>query len=253
MSFLPPENFESGKSCWHCIHFKTEYFTHDGLKEYKLHCTAFPLPDGIPSEVYHNGHDTPRPDLKQQNDIIYEADEEKLKDFKKLHNEIAQKNKTFKKKITCFDVANYFLVCQDEDAGEFMSHLKLQKLVYFAQGFYLAIFNKPLFDELIHAWDHGPVCTKIYNKFDKYKKKPLPLPDIDVFSVFTPEQHQVLDIVLNRYRKFSAWELRNITHSEGPWKKTYSKARNSEISQSDMQDFFTTLLTDDEKALFLYL
>jgi len=66
---------------------------------------------------------------------------------------------------TCFDVANYFLKRQDPDAGDLMSNLKLQKLVYYAQGFHLAMENSPLFNEPIEAWEHGPVCVPLYHKY----------------------------------------------------------------------------------------
>ena len=59
--------------------------------------------------------------------------------------------------LSCYDVAQYFLAKADEDAGDLMSNLKLQKLVYYAQGFALVLLEKPLFPERIEAWIHGPV------------------------------------------------------------------------------------------------
>lgn len=59
--------------------------------------------------------------------------------------------------LTCFDVADYFLTqsnetqSNDENSGDFLSNLKLQKLVYYAQGFFLALLNWPLFNEEIEA------------------------------------------------------------------------------------------------------
>jgi len=46
--------------------------------------------------------------------------------------------------LTCFDVAEYFLAKTDEDAGDAISNLKLQKHVYYAQGFCLAMYGRPL-------------------------------------------------------------------------------------------------------------
>ena len=55
--------------------------------------------------------------------------------------------------LTCFDVAKYFLsLCNDEESGDLISNLKIQKLVYYAQGFSLAINNKPLFKEKIQVF-----------------------------------------------------------------------------------------------------
>src|SRR5450631_518283 len=59
--------------------------------------------------------------------------------------------------LTARAVADYFLSLVDEEAGDSLSNLKLQKLVYYAQGFSLALTGKRLFDEAIEAWEHGPV------------------------------------------------------------------------------------------------
>lgn len=65
----------------------------------------------------------------------------------------------------CTDVAKYFLSLQGNDAGDAISNMKLQKLLYYAQGFALALLDKPLFDEDFEAWAHGPVLRCIYNKY----------------------------------------------------------------------------------------
>ncbi|WP_110558686.1 Panacea domain-containing protein [Helicobacter cinaedi] len=44
-----------------------------------------------------------------------------------------------------------------------LSKLKFQKLLYYAQGYYTALFNKPLFEENIEAWEHGPVVREVYD------------------------------------------------------------------------------------------
>ena len=67
--------------------------------------------------------------------------------------------------IPATEVARYFLSLTDEDAGELISNLKLQKLLYYAQGFHLAIFGGPLFPESIEAWQHGPVVPEVYRYF----------------------------------------------------------------------------------------
>ena len=55
------------------------------------------------------------------------------------------------------DIANFFLRAIYRDCGDAITPLKLQKLLYFAQGNYLAKYNMPLFDEDFEAWIHGPV------------------------------------------------------------------------------------------------
>ena len=92
--------------------------------------------------------------------------------------------------ITCFDVADYFLSLVDEDSGDSISNLKLQKLVYYAQGLHLACFDRPLFNEDIQAWAHGPVIPELYYKYREYASDPLPMNmelDLEKFNDDTKE------------------------------------------------------------------
>jgi len=147
---------------------------------------------------------------------------------------------------TCFDVANYFLKRQDTQAGDTMSNLKLQKLVYYAQGFHLAITGKPLFDEPIVAWVHGPVCVSLYDKYKRYGSRSIPIPeDIDTLELFDSEAQKILSMVYYYYGQFSAWKLRNLTHEDTPWIVAHRKG-NVEISLDDMKSYFKTQLEDDE-------
>lgn len=63
--------------------------------------------------------------------------------------------------LTAKDVANYFLAQVDEECGDSISNLKLQKLLYYTQGFHLAMTGKLLFDEPIVNWQHGPVVESL--------------------------------------------------------------------------------------------
>ena len=78
--------------------------------------------------------------------------------------------------ITAQDVADYFLFLVDDPSGDNLSNLKLQKLVYYAQGFYLAIHDRPLFDDAICAWEHGPVVPSLYRRYKKYGSGGIPAP-----------------------------------------------------------------------------
>ena len=54
--------------------------------------------------------------------------------------------------LSAQDIADYLLAFVNRDEGELLSNLKLQKLLYYAQGFYLALYDKPLFEDRIEAW-----------------------------------------------------------------------------------------------------
>lgn len=141
--------------------------------------------------------------------------------------------------LSCYDIANYFLLKVDEEAGDSISNLKLQKLVYYAQGFHLAVFDAPLFGEDIVAWEHGPVVVELYRKYKKYAADPIPAEAIDL-SAFPTALRGMLDEVYSVYGQFSASKLRALTHEEPPWKET---PLNTAIPHELMKTYFKTQIT----------
>lgn len=140
--------------------------------------------------------------------------------------------------ITALDVAKYFLSHVDENAGDLISNLKLQKLLYFAQGFHLAIYDKPLFNDAIEAWMHGPVVPTVYRQYKKYGSEAIPRPNKIDFSIYNKSTKKFLDEVYKVYGQFSAWVLRNITHKQSPWLD--AKDENAVISHKALRAFFKT-------------
>jgi uncharacterized phage-associated protein len=142
------------------------------------------------------------------------------------------------------DVAKYFLAQTDEDAGDLISNLKLQKLLYYAQGFHLALYGQPLFTEAIEAWTHGPVVPEVYHAYKNYSSNAIPIPDDIDFSQYDEQTRELLDEVYRVYGQFSAWKLRNMTHDEEPWKDAY--AGNMIISNEELKQYFKTQLVNSE-------
>ena len=71
---------------------------------------------------------------------------------------------------TAIDVARY-IVTFFQEAGDPVSNLKLQKLLYYVQGWSLALDNKPAFQDRLEAWVHGPVQSSVYGTFKSYRWK----------------------------------------------------------------------------------
>lgn len=143
-------------------------------------------------------------------------------------------------KLTAQDVANYFLSLVEEDCGDGISNLKLQKLLYYAQGFNLAITGKPLFDEPILAWQHGPVVRIVWRHYSLHGANPLPRPKKFDLSKFDAPTKELLGDIWEIYGQFSAWKLRSLTHGEKPWIETEKKQA---ISPKLMTAYFKTLLS----------
>jgi uncharacterized phage-associated protein len=139
--------------------------------------------------------------------------------------------------LSCYDVAQYFLAKADEDAGDLMSNLKLQKLVYYAQGFAFALLDTPLFPQCIEAWIHGPVVPALYHEYKNYGTDAIPSPRELDFSKYDQETRHLLDEVYAVYGQFAAWKLRNMTHQEPPWCMTPA---GQEITHDALRAYFKT-------------
>ncbi|MGB8986769.1 MAG: type II toxin-antitoxin system antitoxin SocA domain-containing protein [Candidatus Sulfotelmatobacter sp.] len=145
--------------------------------------------------------------------------------------------------LSCFDVAKYFIALVDEDSGDSISNLKLQKLVYYAQGFHLAMHGEPLFPERILAWTHGPVVEELYHAYKKFGSGPIDLSQSFDVDIYSPDMHGFLTEVSTVYGQFTATKLRNMTHEEPPWKNT---PKGDEIPHAAMRQYFKTLLIYDD-------
>lgn len=136
------------------------------------------------------------------------------------------------------DVSRYFLAKQDPETGEAISNLKVQKLCYYAQGFALAILGKPLFFEDIEHWPEGPVVPILHQRYKSHEAGPIPQPnDLDL-KLYDRETIDLLDKVYQIYGKFSAWQLRNKTHSEPPWINTPD---NCAITYIELRAYFESI------------
>ncbi|MCK5716558.1 MAG: SocA family protein [Thiomargarita sp.] len=142
--------------------------------------------------------------------------------------------------ISVFEISKSFLLLDDTNDGEGLTNLKLQKLVYYAQGFYLAMFDKPLFTETLEAWIHGPVVPTLYHAYKQYGQDCVPIPDDFSLDRLTHEDFELLNEVYCVFGQYTAWKLRDMTHEELPWKNHESDS--SMIPLSELKSYFKTRL-----------
>ncbi|MBU0578840.1 DUF4065 domain-containing protein [Patescibacteria group bacterium] len=144
-----------------------------------------------------------------------------------------------KQTIPALNVANYFIQASSQDDEPDLTNLKLQKLLYFAQGQYLAKFNKPLFEDDIEAWEYGPVVKSVYHQFKHCGAFPITAFDIDSEVNISDEKTLFLKKVWSKYAKYSAEHLVDITHKKGsPWEKNYKNGLNNIIPQNELRHYF---------------
>ncbi|MBG9788869.1 Panacea domain-containing protein [Brevibacillus laterosporus] len=148
-----------------------------------------------------------------------------------------------------FEVAKYFLSKSELNTERAITHLKLQKLVYYAQAWYYTIEKKkPLFQERIEAWVHGPVCPDLYSKYREYGFEVIDPSNEESQTNFDPKTKSILDFVWDLYGCRDGKELEELTHQEEPWKIARghlddSQSSNNEISLDDMNKYYSKFLT----------
>lgn len=104
---------------------------------------------------------------------------------------------------------------------EEVTPLMLQKMLYFIQGIYSALYGKPIFAEECRAWIHGPVYPEVYELFRDFKYNPI---DDARFALLegmedtlTDYEKRVIDLVVNTFGMYGGKVLEKITHNEDPW------------------------------------
>lgn len=150
------------------------------------------------------------------------------------------------------DVANYFLTKTDGESGDIMTHLKLQKLVYYAQGWHLAIYGEPFFNSDFEAWAHGPVNPDLFQEYRIYGWDPILSPDDFDDSVFSSDEKELLDDVWNLYGRYGAKYLERLTHKEEPWREARGNIPegaycSTQISEDTMREYYLGLLHNGEE------
>ncbi|MBL4559673.1 MAG: SocA family protein [Labilibaculum sp.] len=141
-------------------------------------------------------------------------------------------------------IANKIIANTDSEHGELISNLKLQKLLYYMQGFHIAIFGKPLFSENVEAWQYGPVVREMYDHFKNFGAGSITLNEDDPVAKLNAEEEELFTEVFLEYNQFSAIKLMNMTHEEHPWRKTFNENPQGVISVELLNGYFKTQIVE---------
>lgn len=141
------------------------------------------------------------------------------------------------------DIANYFLFKAEQDE-ELISNLKLQKLIYYAQGLHLAFNGSPLFNEKIKAWRYGPVVEELYFLYKRYGAGGIPADKSFKPKNIDKKTREFLGEVYTVFGQFSAMRLMDLTHIDQCWKDAQP---NGIISHRAMQKALKKYIKDDKE------
>jgi uncharacterized phage-associated protein len=142
------------------------------------------------------------------------------------------------------DVAAY-LIRAIHERGDEVSNMKLQKLLYFAQGLYLAETGEPLFEAEMQAWRQGPVVPSIYRAFKKFAWHDIDEADLPRSSL-PQDVIDHLEMIIDAFGGNSASLLAKQSHKTDPWLEARGPSSEDEpsdaiISKDSMKRFFSKM------------
>ena len=140
--------------------------------------------------------------------------------------------------------------------GYGVSNLKLQKLLYFIQAYFLIASpdKQPCFHEAIEAWDFGPVVPEAYHEFKQFGSAYIPFKDFfldysseNIFDVkrvpfidniISEVDKTLIDAVIEKFKYYTATDLVRITHNQRPWQEAHARKYNREITKNSLKEYF---------------
>src|ERR1700740_2126650 len=72
-------------------------------------------------------------------------------------------------------IADY-IISESRDRGDILTNLKLQKLLYYSQAWFLALHDRSIFDEDFEPGLHGPSLPAQYRRFRHLEWRPITEP-----------------------------------------------------------------------------
>lgn len=179
--------------------------------------------------------------LEANKNLITNVAYEKVKQaIKNIRNEIV-----VEKEIDL--IAKYIII-----KGVEVTQLSLQKLLYYAQGFYRAFTGKYMFEDDCEAWVHGPVFSNIYQKYKKFGSSNIEIEeDNELEDMISTDKKELLDIIIKYFGNYNGRALELMSHFEKPWQKARkgllpNENSNTVINKNDMTEYFTDIINKYE-------
>lgn len=134
-----------------------------------------------------------------------------------------------------------------DEAASDMTPMKLQKLLYYCQGYSLGLTGRPLFNDSIEGWHYGPVVRSVYKEYKDFKGQCLPLDLAPCMPKVDDYVAGIANIVMRDKGKYSATTLMNMTHREPAWQEAWQTGQSysfpdAPLSHETMKRYFSDIL-----------
>lgn len=158
---------------------------------------------------------------------------------------------------TALEIADWLVRYRAEDAGAPIDAMSLQKHLFYAQGFHLAIAHEPLFADEMRAWRNGPVVPAVYHRYKECGAAPIEPPSDGTSESLGSSIDEFLCSVIAFLAPYTAIALSDATHCEEPWlegRRGYRRSEPSDkpIPRESLTEHFAQLIDDGENALSAY-
>lgn len=132
------------------------------------------------------------------------------------------------------ELAAYLLGKVRHPAGETINTLKLNALLYYAEAWSLAMFEREITPDELQAWDSGPMYPALWNLLGHRGWNDLAADDLAPPPEFDEETQGLLDDVWQAYGDFSLPELEKMIKADAPWKEARRGLQAWDITKRPM-------------------
>lgn len=136
------------------------------------------------------------------------------------------------------DVLNYILMfCEQNNLP--INNIRIQKIMYYAQGEFIKNFDMKCFNDDILCWPYGPVVKSVWNKRHLDTSNDERVPYCECQDIFNKEEQKIINTIILSLIDKDIWELVEDVRSERPY--ILGTDRDSlKISDYDMMLHFCT-------------
>lgn len=131
-----------------------------------------------------------------------------------------------------------FIIAYSQEKGHGVSNLRLQKLLYLVQVYFLLAKSAPCFPEKIEAWGFGPVVPAVYREFSRYGACDIWLPGDNGYALAAADEKLICPVV-DYFKDYSTTGLVELTTHQTPWETAYYSDGDKTITTESIRKYFS--------------
>jgi uncharacterized phage-associated protein len=170
--------------------------------------------------------------------------EKNMREFKKNNTDIDETKVHCIDGYDAFDVAEYVLEFCEKELSNPITNEQLQKILYYIQGEYIALYGEAIFENIIEAWDVGPVIPDVYCKYSDYLSAPIT--GIRTNRELFEEDKELVAEIAKSKSFIEIDKLTQMIKNEFPWRCSYERGKKNEIPIEVIRDYFAYSVREEE-------